>query len=440
MAGVWEVMWESLPPGFRFHPTDEEFVDHYLMNYIHSVREGICVVPTVDDLFKRDPRELPKIFRSLSIIRSKDPEWWFLSTLEYKPANSDKFDRRTSTGSWKITGNPMEIRDRVGNRLIAVKRNLVFCENQKNEKTNWVIHEYHLQDDSLGLTLREQKKYVLCHLVNRQHDYIEMSNMEVDNEYEGQQHGLSEEIIQAKMRSLTEGLSMPASNDFLTGTIFSPSADDAVCLDDMEQDLIINGGDEELQDLLKQIVFSSDEESEVTPVYERLFELEETSREVVQKENKWGRPPETVEGFIVIDETSQSVEEDFKRTEAGDASGLPDYLKDARPGHTASLHKQSACSPKRTMAQIVYSEGSNHRNTPVTGGQQTAAKEPLPLMPEVRRNPSNRSQKSQTQQRNEKKCATSCGKEGCRAPFDDLVNIVVSIVLLVLILLWLLTP
>ncbi|KAI4367527.1 hypothetical protein MLD38_023257 [Melastoma candidum] len=400
----------------------------------------------------------------LSIIRSKDPEWWFLSTLEYKPANSDKFDRRTSTGSWKITGNPMEIRDRVGNRLIAVKRNLVFCENQKNEKTNWVIHEYHLQDDSLGLTLREQKKYVLCHLVNRQHDYIEISNMEVDNEYEGQQHGLPEEIIQAKMRSLTEGLSMPASNDFLIGTIFSPSADDAVYLDDMEQDLIINGGDEELQDLLKQIVFSSDEESEVTPVYERLFELEETSREVVQKENKWGRPPETVEGFMVIDETSQSVEEDFQRTEAGDASGLPDYLKDARPGHTASLHKQSACSPKRTVAQIVYSEGSNHRNTPVTGGQQsaspgryvdikgtkayepeatsrqTAAKEPLPLMPEVRRNPSNRSQKSRTQQRNEKMCATSCSKEGCRAPFDELVNIGVSIFLLVLILLWLLTP
>lgn len=179
-------MWESLPPGFRFHPTDDEFVNHYLTNYILGIKDDADVIPVVDDLFKRDPSELPRLFRgkdrfmiarigfrwemmidglvfvwlacpgSSSIIRSRDPEWWFLSTLKYKCSSTDKFDRSTNKGSWKITGKPKEIYDRSVNRLIAEMRNLVFCENPRNKETNWIIHEYYLRDISWGLTLREQ--------------------------------------------------------------------------------------------------------------------------------------------------------------------------------------------------------------------------------------------------------------------------------------------
>jgi len=48
----------DLPPGFRFHPTDEELVVHYLKKKAASAPLPVAIIAEVD-LYKFDPWELP---------------------------------------------------------------------------------------------------------------------------------------------------------------------------------------------------------------------------------------------------------------------------------------------------------------------------------------------------------------------------------------------
>ncbi|KAL3576696.1 hypothetical protein D5086_021979 [Populus alba] len=48
----------NLPPGFRFHPTDEELVVHYLKKKTTSAPLPVAIIAEVD-LYKFDPWELP---------------------------------------------------------------------------------------------------------------------------------------------------------------------------------------------------------------------------------------------------------------------------------------------------------------------------------------------------------------------------------------------
>lgn len=47
-----------LPPGFRFHPTDEELVGYYLKRKVFGLKFELEVIPVID-LCKFDPWELP---------------------------------------------------------------------------------------------------------------------------------------------------------------------------------------------------------------------------------------------------------------------------------------------------------------------------------------------------------------------------------------------
>ena len=48
----------NLPPGFRFHPTDEELVVHYLKPKAASAPLPVAIIAEVN-LYKFDPWELP---------------------------------------------------------------------------------------------------------------------------------------------------------------------------------------------------------------------------------------------------------------------------------------------------------------------------------------------------------------------------------------------
>jgi hypothetical protein len=48
----------ELPPGFRFHPTDEELVNHYLCRKCSSLPLAVPIIREID-LYKYDPWQLP---------------------------------------------------------------------------------------------------------------------------------------------------------------------------------------------------------------------------------------------------------------------------------------------------------------------------------------------------------------------------------------------
>lgn len=51
----------SLPPGFRFHPTDEELVAYYLDRKVNGRTIELQIIPEVD-LYKCEPWDLPGTF------------------------------------------------------------------------------------------------------------------------------------------------------------------------------------------------------------------------------------------------------------------------------------------------------------------------------------------------------------------------------------------
>ncbi|CAH2055142.1 unnamed protein product [Thlaspi arvense] len=48
----------DLPPGFRFHPTDEEIITHYLKEKVFNIRFTAAAIGQAD-LNKNEPWDLP---------------------------------------------------------------------------------------------------------------------------------------------------------------------------------------------------------------------------------------------------------------------------------------------------------------------------------------------------------------------------------------------
>ena len=48
----------QLPPGFRFHPTDDELVNHYLIKKCGGQPISVPIIAEID-LYKFDPWDLP---------------------------------------------------------------------------------------------------------------------------------------------------------------------------------------------------------------------------------------------------------------------------------------------------------------------------------------------------------------------------------------------
>lgn len=57
MEKLWNEQTE-LPPGFRFHPTDEELITHYLREKVYNINFSPAPIGTVD-LNKVEPWDLP---------------------------------------------------------------------------------------------------------------------------------------------------------------------------------------------------------------------------------------------------------------------------------------------------------------------------------------------------------------------------------------------
>ncbi|KAL6603653.1 hypothetical protein ACP70R_044014 [Stipagrostis hirtigluma subsp. patula] len=151
-----------LPPGFRFHPRDDELVLDYLDKKLSGGGSGavasIYGCPTmVDvDLNKCEPWDLPDI----ACIGGK--EWYFYSLRDRKYATGQRTNRATESGYWKATGKDRPI-SRKG-LLVGMRKTLVFYQGRapKGKKTEWVMHEFRKegQGDPMKLPLKED--WVLC--------------------------------------------------------------------------------------------------------------------------------------------------------------------------------------------------------------------------------------------------------------------------------------
>ncbi|GAV74110.1 NAM domain-containing protein [Cephalotus follicularis] len=127
----------SFPPGYRFRPTDEELIVHYLrpkilggdlcVNKIHSV-----------DVYDYSPIELTDMYRE----EGEEKCYFFSSRKLVKYGARERVKRVAGNGRWKPLPKDKPIH--MGDCQIGWKRTLAFLIRglTKNIKTDWRMTEY----------------------------------------------------------------------------------------------------------------------------------------------------------------------------------------------------------------------------------------------------------------------------------------------------------
>lgn len=151
---------EVLPPGFRFHPTDEELITYYLSHKISDTNFTGRAITDVD-LNKCEPWDLP------GKAKMGEKEWYFFSLRDRKYPTGVRTNRATNAGYWKTTGKDKEIFNSVTTELVGMKKTLVFYKGRapRGEKTNWVMHEY--RNHSKNGSKSTKDAWVVCRVFQK---------------------------------------------------------------------------------------------------------------------------------------------------------------------------------------------------------------------------------------------------------------------------------
>ncbi|XP_021300036.1 protein BEARSKIN2-like [Herrania umbratica] len=162
----------GVPPGFRFHPTDEELLHYYLKKKVSFQKFDMEVIREVD-LNKMEPWELQERCR---IGSTPQNEWYFFSHKDRKYPTGSRTNRATNAGFWKATGRDKCIRNTY--RKIGMRKTLVFYRGRAphGQKTDWIMHEYRLEDgdDPQGNT--SEDGWVVCRVFKKKNLFKVGSN------------------------------------------------------------------------------------------------------------------------------------------------------------------------------------------------------------------------------------------------------------------------
>lgn len=173
----------DLPPGFRFHPTDEELIMYYLRYQATSRPCPVSIIPEID-IYKFDPWELPEK------AEFGENEWYFFTPRDRKYPNGVRPNRAAVSGYWKATGTDKAIYS--ASKYVGVKKALVFYKGKppKGVKTDWIMHEYRLIDSKSSQTTKQSSRsmrlddWVLCRIYKKKNLGKTMEMMKVEEEEE----------------------------------------------------------------------------------------------------------------------------------------------------------------------------------------------------------------------------------------------------------------
>ncbi|KAI3680255.1 hypothetical protein L2E82_50480 [Cichorium intybus] len=150
------------PPGFRFHPTDEELVLYYLKKKIRGQSLKLDIIGEID-VYKWEPEELPGEAK----WNTGDRQWFFFTHRDRKYPNGGRSNRATARGYWKATGKDRVIKH--NSRTVGLKKTLVYHQGRAPSgiRTDWVMHEYTMDEEELKRCKNVQEHYALCKIFKK---------------------------------------------------------------------------------------------------------------------------------------------------------------------------------------------------------------------------------------------------------------------------------
>nr|QXO33765.1 VND transcription factor [Betula platyphylla] len=133
----------QVPPGFRFHPTEEELLQYYLRKKVSYEQIDLDVIRDVD-LNKLEPWDIQEVCK---IGTTPQNDWYFFSHKDKKYPTGTRTNRATAAGFWKATGRDKVIHSNC--RRIGMRKTLVFYKGRAPHglKSDWIMHEYRRDDN-----------------------------------------------------------------------------------------------------------------------------------------------------------------------------------------------------------------------------------------------------------------------------------------------------
>ncbi|KAG5563580.1 hypothetical protein RHGRI_006126 [Rhododendron griersonianum] len=160
-----------VPPGFRFHPTEEELLHYYLTKKVASEKIDLDVIRDVD-LNKLEPWDIQE---KCKIGSTPQNDWYFFSHKDKKYPTGTRTNRATAAGFWKATGRDKVIYSSF--RRIGMRKTLVFYKGRAphGQKSDWIMHEYRLDEttnDTSGNSLAgvdsvTEEGWVVCRVFKK---------------------------------------------------------------------------------------------------------------------------------------------------------------------------------------------------------------------------------------------------------------------------------
>ncbi|XP_047335600.1 NAC domain-containing protein 43-like [Impatiens glandulifera] len=156
----------QVPPGFRFHPTEEELLQYYLRKKVGNEKIDLDVILDVD-LNRLEPWDIQEKCR---IGTTPQNDWYFFSHKDKKYPTGTRTNRATTAGFWKATGRDKVIYTSIAR--IGMRKTLVFYTGRAphGNKSNWIMHEYRLDDNpnlhdqSSG---QQEEGWVICRIFKK---------------------------------------------------------------------------------------------------------------------------------------------------------------------------------------------------------------------------------------------------------------------------------
>ncbi|KAL2516640.1 NAC domain-containing protein 12 [Abeliophyllum distichum] len=134
----------NVPPGFRFHPTEEELLHYYLRKKVGYEKIDLDVIRDID-LNKLEPWDIQD---KCKIGSTPQNDWYFFSHKDKKYPTGTRSNRATAAGFWKATGRDKVIYSNL--KRIGTRKTLVFYRGRAphGHKSDWIMHEYRLDDNT----------------------------------------------------------------------------------------------------------------------------------------------------------------------------------------------------------------------------------------------------------------------------------------------------
>ncbi|KAK6164270.1 hypothetical protein DH2020_001134 [Rehmannia glutinosa] len=159
-------VFQSIPPGYRFQPTDVELIDYYLKARLcyGVLPNGFNKLFLDVELYNHNPQDLIRMHEQLEEDQNS---WYFFTPRERKYGNGRRPQRSAGNGYWKAVGKDTQI---IHNGVvIGYKKSVGFLTGKypKGERTEWKMHEYLTKDQkdqlhNLPSTSAKLNDCVLC--------------------------------------------------------------------------------------------------------------------------------------------------------------------------------------------------------------------------------------------------------------------------------------